>query len=715
MPRFSFNKSSFLGGELSGRADGRSDLPQYNLGLKQCRNFVVLPSGGVTRRPGTIFVDDARGASVDSITSARCIPFVVSEDQSYIIILWNNSTSGFTEVRVINSDTLASQTVTMSATLNYQDLNAIQFAQSGDLMVLVADGAEAITIWRTSAGFFVDEYLDGLYPFAGNIWQRTPYIQNASAVTLTPSAVTGAITITSSAAYFSTLFVGSEFRFYSGVNEGYAIVTSYISPTQVNALVQDTLGSASATIDWAIGAFGKYRGFPRTVCLYNERLLFGGTEEYSNRFWASQVGDLFQFEPLGTTVSDAQSFDLASSRNNRIQWMDGGKKHSLGTIGSEWSGQFREDGTNLFVEYAEETAHGSAYIQPSKVSNAIQFIEMSRRKVREFVYNNDQGGYVSNDLTLLRDDVAQDSRIDGLSNASAPNPVMWSFSQDGYLYGITRDRGQQIAAWHSHQIGGKSSVLDPAAVISICATPEDGGRYDTLWMIVAREIGGVTKFYLERLDQYRYLDSLSFVGTDPDDWFYFTDSSKGVYSAGALNVFSGFSHLAGEEVAVMADGKYAGLVTVSGGGQITLPNSLTANRVTAGFPYNSRIKTMRQEGGSAVGSSVGSLRRPDRLYANMYKSRFFRAGFENPEARTRVALTGTSVVDQVDYHDQFCKEQAYVDPGEVMGDPYFTNSWIAPMALPAGYDDKAVAIILVDKPYPCTVLSLTTRIMESDI
>jgi hypothetical protein len=282
---------------------------------------------------------------------------------------------------------------------------------------------------------------------------------------------------------------------------------------------------------------------------------------------------------------------------------------------------------------------------------------------------------------------------------------------------MTRDRGQQIAAWSTQIIGGivNYGVDVPARVMSICSAPAEAGKYDALFMIVQRTIGGSTKFYLEKLDRFRSMDRLEFLTSATDEWFRFVDCSAGAYSAVASSVFSGFSHLAGEDVDVMADGKYVGVVTVDGGGQITLPSSLTANRVVAGFGYKSRLKTMRQEGGSAIGSSVGAIRRPDRMFVNLYKSRFFKAGFENPEARTRVIAAGSNQATQTDYHDQFCKEIAYVDPGEVMGDPYWTNSWIQQLSLPAGYDDKAVAIILVDKPYPCTVLSLTTRMLESDI
>lgn len=720
MPRFSFNRSSFLGGELSGRVDGRVDLQQYNFGLKQCRNFVVLPSGGVTRRPGTVYVDDVRGGSSDAVTRARLIPFVVSEDQSYVIVLWNNSVSGNTEVRVIDSETHAAQSVTSYLTLDYSDdeLKAIQFAQAGDLLVMVVDGREPVTIWRTGAGFFVDDYLLGSYPLAGSTYLRSPYIQNLGSLTITPSAISGAITLTASTSYFGPEFVGTFMRIYSGSNQGYAQIVSYVSPTVVNALVVITFGSTAATTDWAIQEFSSHRGYPRSVCFYNQRLIFGGTTFRPDTFWASQVGDYFQFEPITGLVADAQSFTLVSSKNNRIQWMDGGKKHTLGTIGGEWVGEFREDGTNLFLEYKQETMHGSAYVQPAKIANTLQFVQMSRRRVRELVYNNDEGGYVANDLNLLKDDIAEDSRIDGIANVDSPTHIFWCFSQDGYLFGATRERGQQIIAWHSHQIGGRFDTgvdYANAVVESLCATPQDGGRYDTIWMVVQRTINGAQKWYLEKMDQFRYMDRQEFLGTDPADWFYFVDSAKGVYSMAAANVFSGFSHLAGEEVEVMADGKYVGPVTVSGGGQITLPSSLTANRVVAGFKYKSRIKTMRQEGGSAIGSSVGAIRRPDRLSLNIYKSRFFKVGFESPESKTRVIDAGSDDATQTDFHDQYCKEIAFVDPGEIMADPYWTNSWIQTVAVPAGYDDKAIAIVLVDKPYPCTVLSLTTRILESDI
>lgn len=47
---------SFAGGELAPALHARADLARYAIGLRTCRNLVVLRAGGATKRPGTRFV-----------------------------------------------------------------------------------------------------------------------------------------------------------------------------------------------------------------------------------------------------------------------------------------------------------------------------------------------------------------------------------------------------------------------------------------------------------------------------------------------------------------------------------------------------------------------------------------------------------------------------------------------------------------------------------
>ena len=47
--------SSFTGGELSPKLEGRVGLQKYSEGLSDLTNFLVIQQGAVTRRPGTEF------------------------------------------------------------------------------------------------------------------------------------------------------------------------------------------------------------------------------------------------------------------------------------------------------------------------------------------------------------------------------------------------------------------------------------------------------------------------------------------------------------------------------------------------------------------------------------------------------------------------------------------------------------------------------------
>lgn len=72
---------SFAGGEITPELAGRLDLTKFQTGLSLCRNFVVLPHGPISRRPGFRFVNEAR----DSTRKVRLIPFSFSASQTAVL------------------------------------------------------------------------------------------------------------------------------------------------------------------------------------------------------------------------------------------------------------------------------------------------------------------------------------------------------------------------------------------------------------------------------------------------------------------------------------------------------------------------------------------------------------------------------------------------------------------------------------------------------
>lgn len=77
-------RRSFAGGEVTPEMHGRIDLTKFQTGLGLARNFLILPHGPATRRPGFRYIQQALGSSSQNV---RLIPFTYSTDQSLIIEL----------------------------------------------------------------------------------------------------------------------------------------------------------------------------------------------------------------------------------------------------------------------------------------------------------------------------------------------------------------------------------------------------------------------------------------------------------------------------------------------------------------------------------------------------------------------------------------------------------------------------------------------------
>ena len=65
--------------------EGRTDFAKYFNGASNIENFVVLPHGPITRRPGTYFVSEIKTSSAKT----RLIPFTFSTEQTYILEFGN--------------------------------------------------------------------------------------------------------------------------------------------------------------------------------------------------------------------------------------------------------------------------------------------------------------------------------------------------------------------------------------------------------------------------------------------------------------------------------------------------------------------------------------------------------------------------------------------------------------------------------------------------
>jgi len=70
---------NFSKGEISPELESRFDLPAYQAAARRARNVKIKRTGGLSKRMGTRFVIEAKGAD------ARLVPFQFSDEQAYAL------------------------------------------------------------------------------------------------------------------------------------------------------------------------------------------------------------------------------------------------------------------------------------------------------------------------------------------------------------------------------------------------------------------------------------------------------------------------------------------------------------------------------------------------------------------------------------------------------------------------------------------------------
>ena len=518
----------------------------------------------------------------------------------------NVNTSSYT---AYSSGGIANRVYTLTTTYLTADLFQIKYAQSADVMYLCHPDYSVKKLSRTGhTSWTITEvdFTDG--PYLDDNITTTTFGMSSHTVgtgrTLTASAVTGINNDTG----FQSTDVGRLFTF----RDGYGEITAITSTTVVTATVIKDMGSSSTTTDWALGAFSDTTGYPSCVSFYEQRLVFAGTEAQPQTLYFSKSGDYENMhENRGGTIADDDAiiYTIASNQVNAIRFLSATRTLIVGTVGGEFSvsGGGTDDPitpTNILIK--KQSNHGCANTDAIPVGNVTLFLQRAKRKIRELAYNFDVDGYVAPDMTILAEHISE-TGFNEMSYQQEPNQIIWAVREDGQLAGLTYQREQQVVAWHRHIFGGSFSTGN-AVCESVATIPTNDKEYQT-WVIIKRTINGVTRRYVE------YINQFDFTETD-NTTFNFLDSQL-AYSGSATTTITGLDHLEGQTVSVLANGSTHPDRTVTGG-SITLARSST--KVKVGLPYTSILQTMRIDAGSQNGTSQAKTKRIYNITVRLYES-----------------------------------------------------------------------------------------------
>ncbi len=558
MTRIRDIKTTFTAGEVSRDLLGRGDLRAYDNGALSLRNVFINPTGGVKRRFGMRFIDTAAG-------DGKLIAYEFNTEQTALIVI----TDG--QIDIYSGGV---QEASISAPWDSDEIKQLVWTQSADTLLFVHPDVppkklvrSAFGVWTLSDwAFFTDQ----------NIIHQPFFKFAESDVTLTPSDVTGDITLTASASVFSAAHENTRLR-VRGID---VVITDFDSPTVVSATVIPKpnldydaaeagseefleLPNSDATIDWYEQAFSPARGYPTTVAFHQDRLVIGGSRDLPNRLWFSKSGDLFNFD-LGQGYDDeAIEFAILSDQVNAIRGVFSSRHLQVFTSGAEWM-VTGDPLTPQSVQIRRQTRTGSRidrYIPPVNVDGATLYVARSGREIHEYLYTDLEQAYTSTDLALLSRHVIK-TPID--QDYDARNRLLFVVRDDGKFASLTVFRAEQVSAWTLHKTDG--------AVRSVSVVG------DEVYMLVQRG----AEHFIELLDDTLFLDA----------------ALSGEVNTPAT-VWAGLDHLEGQTVSIVADGLLVADQQVQSG-SVTLDEPALA--VQVGLPYTHIVEPLPPNEAGHIGA-----------------------------------------------------------------------------------------------------------------
>ncbi|MDB5477725.1 MAG: hypothetical protein JWM96_220 [Alphaproteobacteria bacterium] len=525
-------KTNFTAGEISPQLLARGDLRAYENGARTLKNVAIHPTGGLTRRQGTYFIDTALG-------DGRLISFEFNADQTYLLAVTNGKITIYRNgLKLANVD----------APWNEAQIKNLTWAQSADTVLLCHPDVPPKKLLRQSDTNWT--LSDWRFTKVNMNVQLQPYYKFVDEeITITPSNTFSNITLNASA----PVFVPGHVNTYLRIKNKNVMILSYVSSTVVNAFATEFLVDTATTPDWQEQVFSAVRGYPICAAFHQDRLIIGGSRDLPNRLWMSCSGDLWNFNKGTGLDSDAIEFGLFSDQINAIRALFSGRHLQVFTSGAEWI-VTGDPLTPVNIQLVRQTRIGSItnrYVPPVDVDGATLFAGRTGRELREFIYADVEQAYQANDLAMI----ARHFIVNPVDQCFDPlQRILFMPLADGTVAALTIYRTESVFAWCRLETNG--------AIISIAMIGA------VVYLLVKRN----NTYFIERFDETILLDA-ALSGT----------------SQNPTATWSGLNHLNNREVMVIGDGVVLGMKTVVNN-QLVLDHSVRS--LSVGLPYEHVIEPL---------------------------------------------------------------------------------------------------------------------------
>lgn len=571
MARFVSMQTNFTSGELDPLVRARVDIASYNNALETAQNVICQPQGGVTRRPGTKFINELTGTPANGV---RLVPFEFSVNDSYMLCFTDDTMFVYKNKALVHTF--------VGTNIGSAFLANMCWTQSADTLIVVHEDLAPRKIVRgtSDTDWNIETILfDSVPKHAYTI----VIFNTSSAGHLTPSGVTGKVELTSQNSIFTSAHVG---QYINVQPQGRAKIVELVSATKVNVVTEfpffDTSQIANANWELETGyedVWSATRGFLRTVTFHQGRLYFGGSKSRPSTVWGSKVGLFFDFEATEGLDDDAVEATLDTNTFNAITDIISSRDLQIFTTGGEFAvlqeGLAAITPTNFFLSTTSRNGSKEG-IRVQQLESGILFVQRQGKALSEIAYSDATLSYETSKVSLLSGHLLKNPKSMDIRRAVA--------TDENDLLLIVNGTDGTICAY---SLLRSQNVIAPSEFTTTGSFIDVGVDITDIYVVTTRTDSGSTKHYVE----------------------VFNDSSLtdcGVI--GTTSATASMAHLEGATVNRISDGYVEANQVVPGGGTVTFTTAPTASS-ECGLPISVEIKTMPLELKMQSGTRIGFKKR----------------------------------------------------------------------------------------------------------
>ena len=243
---------------------------------------------------------------------------------------------------------------------------------------------------------------------------------------------------------------------------------------------------------------------PGCVALYQQRLVWAGTNNDPARIWMSRAGDFYEYRPhVKLQTDDAIDFILPITQFGSINHIvELGRLFAFAEctellIGSASDNQ----GVSYETIMASEHSHlgCTKRLPPIVANNTLLFVNRTGQSVRDYDERIGSSRFGGTDVSIFSSSIFAENPIVDWTWQQEPNSTVWCVLKDGQLASFTYNKEQEIGAWAVHELGGGGKARGIAKTCAVFGRDAAHPTTGEVMVAVERGDGADRRVTLERM------------------------------------------------------------------------------------------------------------------------------------------------------------------------------------------------------------------------